>query len=177
MIGHPSGPIPDRPERLDIGPETSYTECTLINCVRMAASTVVSLRLPPDQAERLRQMARRLGRSASEVGAELVGESLRRADFAFIEFRDSSAGRQAYIQGTRLGVWQAISVLRSFEGDVPKAAAHLQWPEAKMHAAAAYAKAFPAEIEEAIQDNTSFDFERLSRLLPGIQRFEDFSKK
>ena len=142
----------------------------------MAASTVVSLRLPPDQAERLRQMARRLGRSASEVGAELVGESLRRADFAFIEFRDSPVGRQAYIQGTRLAVWQAIAVLRSYAGDVTKSAAHLKWPEAKMHAAAAYTKAFPDEIEEAIRDNASFDFGKLSRLLPGIQRFEGASK-
>jgi hypothetical protein len=118
-------------------------------------------------------MARRLGRSASEVGAELVGESLRRADFAFVEFRDSGAGRQAYIQGTRLAVWQAIAVLRSFADDVPKAAAHLRWPEAKMHAAVAYSKAFPDEIEEAIRDNASCDFEKLSRLLPGLQRFED----
>lgn len=143
----------------------------------MAASTVVSLRLPPDQAERLRRMARRLGRSASEIGAELVGEGLRRADFAFIEFRDSGAGRQAHIQGTRLAVWQAISVLRSFEGDVPKAAAHLRWPEAKMHAAAAYTKAFPDEIEEAIRDNASVDFEELSQVLPGIQRFEEVSEQ
>lgn len=142
----------------------------------MAASIVVSLRLPPDQAERLRQMARRLGRSASEVGAELVAESLRRADFAFIEFRNSAAGRQAFIQGTRLAVWQAISVLRAFEGDVPKAGAHLRWPEAKMHAAVAYAKAFPDEIEESIRDNASVDFKKLSRLLPGIQRFEDSQK-
>ncbi len=141
----------------------------------MAVSTVVSLRLPPDQAERLRQMARRLGRSTSEVGADLVGESLRRADFAFIEFRDSAAGRQAYIQGTRLAVWQAVSVLRSYGGDVPKAAAHLKWPEAKMHAAAAYMTAFPDEIEEAMRDNASFDFEKLSRLLPGIQRLENVS--
>lgn len=121
-------------------------------------------------------MARRLGRSASEVGAELVGETLRRADFAFIACRSSGAGRQAYIQGTRLAVWQAIAVLRSFEGDVPKAAGHLHWPEAKMHAAVAYAKAFPDEIEEALQDNSSFDCETLSRLLLGIQRFEDFQK-
>jgi uncharacterized protein (DUF433 family) len=121
-------------------------------------------------------MARRLGRSASEVGAELVGESLRRADFAFIEFRDSAAGRQAYVQGTRLTVWQAISALRSFEGDVPKAVAHLHWPEAKMHAAVAYTKAFPDEIEQAIRDNAAVDFEKLSRLLPGIRRFEDFQQ-
>ena len=67
----------------------------------MATSTVVSLRLPPDEANRLRQLARRLGRTAIEVGAELVGESLRRSEFAFIDFRDSAAGRQAYVQGIR----------------------------------------------------------------------------
>jgi hypothetical protein len=138
----------------------------------MPSSAVVSLRLSPDQVKRLRQMARRMRRSASDVGAELLGESIRRADFAFIEFRDSAVGRQAYIQGTRLAVWQAISILRSYQGDVSKAAAHLRWPEAKMHAAVAYAKAFPDEIEEAIQDNASFNFEKLSRLLPGIQLFE-----
>src|SRR5438309_1982268 len=114
------------------------------------STTVVSLRLPPSQVARLRQMARRLGRSASEIGAELVGEGIRRADFAFIEFRDSAVGRQAYIQGTRLAVWQAISVLRSYHGDVTKAAAHLHWPEAKMHAAMVYTKAFPEEIEGSI---------------------------
>lgn len=138
----------------------------------MPSSTVVSLRLSADQAKRLRQMARRMGRSASEVGAQLVGESIRRADFAFVEFRDSAVGRQAYIQGTRLTVWQAISVLRSYKGNLSKAAAHLKWPEAKMHAAVAYTKAFPDEIEAAIQDNASCDFEKLSRLLPGIELFE-----
>lgn len=139
----------------------------------MASSTVVSLRLPPAEANRLRQMARRLGRSASEVGAELIGESLRRSEFAFIDFRDSAAGRQAYVQGTRLAVWQAISLLKTYDGDVTKTAAHLQWPEAKVHAAIAYAAAFPDAIEEALQDQADCDFYRMSRLLPGIQRFED----
>ena len=72
-----------------------------------------------------------------------------------------------------MAVWQAITVLRSYDGNVVKAAAHLRWPEAKMHAAIAYTKAFPSEIEEAIKENESVDFEQLSRLLPGIQRFED----
>ena len=104
-----------------------------------------------------------------------MSESIRRADFAFIEFRDSASGRQAYIQGTRLAVWQAITVLRSYDGNTAKAARHLRWPEAKVHAAIAYTKAFPAEIEEAIKENELVDFERLSRLLPGIQRFEDLN--
>src|SRR5262245_28921866 len=135
----------------------------------MASSTVVSLRLPPDEATRLRQMARRLGRTASEVGAELVGESLRRSEFAFIDFRDSAAGRQPYIQGTRLAVWQVVSLLKAYEGNVPKTAAHLRWPETKVHAAIAYAEAFPHEIEESLQDQASYDFSKLSRLLPGIK--------
>jgi hypothetical protein len=139
----------------------------------MAATTVVSVRLDPGEVEKLKQLARRVGRTPSEIGADLLSESIRRADFAFIEFRDSASGRQAYIQGTRLAVWQAISVLRSYDGNVVKAAAHLRWPEAKMHAAIAYTKAFPSEIEEAIKENESVDFEQLSRLLPGIQRFED----
>lgn len=139
----------------------------------MAATTVVSVRLDPGEVEKLKQLARRVGRTPSEIGADLLSESIRRADFAFIEFRDSASGRQAYIQGTRLAVWQAITVLRSYDGNVVKAAAHLRWPEAKMHAAIAYTKAFPSEIEEAIKENESVDFEQLSRLLPGIQRFDD----
>jgi len=139
----------------------------------MPATTVVSLRLDPNEVEKLKQLARRVGRTPSEVGADLLSESIRRADFAFIEFLDSACGRQAYIQGTRLAVWQAITVLRSHDGNVVKAAAHLKWPEAKMHAAVAYTKAFPTEIDQAIKENETVDFETLSRLLPGIQRFED----
>jgi uncharacterized protein (DUF433 family) len=131
--------------------------------------------LEPKEAARLKQMARRLGRTPSELGADLLSESIRRADFAFIEFRDSAAGRQAYIQGTRLAVWQAITVLRAHDGNVANTAAHLHWPEAKIHAAIAYTKAFPDEIDDAIQENESLDFVRLSRLLPGIQRFDDLT--
>ncbi|MCI0538049.1 MAG: hypothetical protein L0Z50_22765 [Verrucomicrobiales bacterium] len=140
-------------------------------------ATVVSVRLDPEDVNKLKQLARRAGRTPSEVGADLLSESIRRSDFAFIEFRDSAAGRQAYIQGTRLWVWQAITVLRAHGGDAAKAAAHLRWPEAKMHAAVAYAKAFPSEIEEAIKESEAVDFEKLSRLLPGIQRFEDVPLK
>lgn len=138
----------------------------------MSASAVVSVRLSHDQAGRLRQMAKRMGRTASEVGAQLLSESLRKAEFTFVEFRDSPVGRQAYIQGSRLTVWQVISLLRDFQGQVAKVAEHLRWPEAKIHAAIAYSQAYPDEIEEAIKDNASCDFEKLARLLPGIQRFE-----
>ena len=90
----------------------------------MAATSVISLRIPHGEVDRLNKIARRTGRTPSEIGAVFLSESIRRSDFAFIEFRDSESGRQPYIQGTRLAVWQVITVLRSYEGNVDKAAVH-----------------------------------------------------
>ena len=83
-------------------------------------STVVSLRVSPKQAERLQRKARSLGRSPSETGAILLEESLRRDEFAFIDFRDSPAGRQACLQGTRLSVWMVVKIARSYRGNLLK---------------------------------------------------------
>jgi uncharacterized protein (DUF433 family) len=134
-------------------------------------STVVSLRVSQEQAERLQRKARQLGRTPSETGAILLDESLRRDEFAFIDFRDSPVGRHAYIQGSRLAVWQVVSVVRSHGGDVKKAAEHLTWPVVKVQAALNYAKAFPDEIEHAIRDSQSWDFAKLSRVLPQAEEF------
>jgi uncharacterized protein (DUF433 family) len=134
-------------------------------------SAVVSLRVSQEQAERLQRKARQLGRTASETGAILLDESLRRDEFAFIDFRDSAVGRQAYIQGSRLAVWQVVSLARSYAGDAKKTAEHLEWPLAKVQAAFSYAKAFPEEVENAVRDNQSCDFEKISRLLPHAEEF------
>jgi len=134
-------------------------------------SRVVSLRVSQEQAERLQRKARQLGRSPSETGAILLDESLRKEEFAFIDFRDSAVGRQACIQGSRLAVWQVVSLVRSYDGDVNKTAEHLQWPAVKVLAALNYAKAFPEEIENALSDNRSYDFEKISKILPQAEHF------
>ncbi len=114
---------------------------------------VLSLRLKDDQLERLQRAARRLGRTPSETAALLLEESLRAREFAFIEFRDSPVGRQAYLQGTRLAVWQIVSLARCFGGDVAQTAAHLDLPASQVAAALHYAAAYPAEIDAAIADS------------------------
>jgi hypothetical protein len=134
-------------------------------------SAVVSLRVSEEQAERLQRKARQLGRSPSETGAILLDESLRRDEFAFIDFRDSAVGRQAYIQGSRLAIWQVVSLARSYAGDAKKTAEHLEWPLVKVQAALSYAKAFPEEIENAIGDTQSSDFGKVSRILPQAEEF------
>ena len=135
-------------------------------------STVVSLRVSESQAERLQRKARRLGRSPSETGAILLEESLRRDEFAFIDFRDSTLGRQAYIQGTRLAVWMVLKIARGYRGKAQRTAEHLGQPVSHVQAALNYARAFPDEIEAAIQDNDSYDLAKVSRMLPKARVFE-----
>jgi uncharacterized protein (DUF433 family) len=141
------------------------------------ASTVVSLRVSEGQAKRLQRKARRLGRSASETGAILLEESLRREEFAFIDFRDSPVGRQAFLQGSRLSVWMIVKIARSYGGRVQKTADHLQRLPLQIQAALNYAKAFPEEIESAIKDNDAYDFARISRMLPQARLFEAPARK
>lgn len=134
-------------------------------------SQVVSMRLREEQMERLRRTARQCGRTPSETAAALLEEALRRNEFAFIDFRNSPAGRQAYVQGTSLAVWEVVLVARSCGMDAKKTAELLRWPAARIKAALNYAAAFPEEIEAAIQDNDAMSFEALSRMLPQAEEF------
>jgi uncharacterized protein (DUF433 family) len=138
----------------------------------MAATTVLSLRLPTERAESLKRLARRFDRSAAETAARLVDEGLRREDFAMIEFRDSPVGRQAYVEGTRVAVWQVVNLTRAYGDDVEKTAKHLTWTVSKIRAALNYAAAFPEETQSAIDDGREHDFTRLSRLVPVLERIE-----
>ncbi len=133
-------------------------------------SRVVSLRLREGQVERLQRLARQMGRTASETAAILVEEALRRGEFAFIEFRDSPVGRQAYVSGSSLAVWEVAMVARSYGGDVARVAEHLGWPAVKVQAALQYVAAYPQEIAAAVRDNDA-GIERLGRMLPSLDIF------
>lgn len=134
-------------------------------------STVISMRLPAESGQRLKRMARRHGWTASDASARLVEEGLRRSEFAFIDFRDSAAGRQACVQGSSLAVWEVALLVRSQRGDAAAAANHLGWPAMKVQAAIHYAEAFKEEIDEATADNDAMDFESLKRMLPQAVEF------
>lgn len=139
--------------------------------MRKTRSVVVSMRLPTESGNRLKRLAKRHGWTASDASARLVEEGLRRSEFAFIDFRDSAAGRQAYIQGSSLAVWEVMLLVRSYKGNAAAVAKHLEWPEAKVQAAANYAKAFPEEVESVLAENAATDFERLKRMLPQAAKF------
>ena len=134
-------------------------------------SMVLSMRLPVESGRRLKRLANRHGWTPSDASARLVEEGLRRSEFAFIDFRDSSAGRQVYIQGSTLAVWEVMSLVRAYNNDVSAVARHLRWPEARVRAAINYAEAFPREIDDAISDNNATGFKELKRSLPQAVEF------
>lgn len=139
--------------------------------MKASQSSVLSMRLPQESCKRLKRMANRHGWTPSDTSARLIEEGLRRSEFAFIDFRDSSVGRQACMQGSSLAIWEIMLLVRSYKGNVAAVAAHLKWPEAKVHAAVNYAKAFPREIEVALSENDAADFETLKRMSPGVAEF------
>src|SRR6202451_3641672 len=107
--------------------------------MKQSRTMVLSMRLPVESGKRLKRIARRHGWTPSDASARLVEEGLRRSEFAFLDFRDSPAGRQACIQGSTLAVWEVMSLFRSYRGNVAAVAKHLRWPEAKVRAAVHYA--------------------------------------
>jgi hypothetical protein len=62
-------------------------------------------------------------------------------------------------------------LVRSYKAGIPAVAQHLRWPERKVQAAINYAEAFPEEIQEALSDNDSVDFETLKRMAPQTSDF------
>ena len=161
--------------RSEIGKNLCYTTYNSYDVgrgsMRRTRPVVISMRLPAESGSRLKRMANRHGWTPSDTSARLVEEGLRRSEFAYIDFRDSAAGRQAYMQGSTLAVWEVLLLVQSYKADVPAVARHLKWPEAKVQAAVNYANAFREEIETALSENVATDFEALKRMLPQATEF------
>lgn len=129
-------------------------------------SKVVSTRLPEETEARLQRLARRLGKTPSETGAMLIEESLRETEFAYIEFRNSPVGRQAYLKNSNLAVWQVMILAEQYRHNEEQIVTHLQKSTEWVKAAFNYAEAYPEEIDLAIADDLSINYTTIKRILP-----------
>lgn len=132
-------------------------------------SQVVSTRLPEVTAERLKRLARKLGKTPSEISAILIEESLRESEFPYIEFRHTLNGRQAFLKNSGLAVWEVMMVAQDYEQDPQKTAEHFHRPLEWVKAAFLYAEAYPDEIETAIVDSQAMNETALKRLFPQME--------
>jgi uncharacterized protein (DUF433 family) len=100
-----------------------------------------------------------------ETAGLLLDEKLREEEFPFVEFRESSSGRQPYVSGHRLAVWQVVLLTRDLDGDPARTAEVYSIPENKVVSALAYASAYPEEIEKA-DEAGALTIEDVRRQLP-----------
>jgi predicted transcriptional regulator len=135
----------------------------------LMASRVVSLRLKEEDAAKLDRLARQMQRTPSATAALLLAEKLKQEQFPDIEFKQTAAGREAFVKGSRLKVWQVAMYARNPDMDAAKIAALLEFPEYQIAAALAYAKAFPEEIDPIVEDVENMTAEEFVRRYPGAR--------
>ena len=90
---------------------------------------VISLQIEDGEMAKLERLTEQLGRSLEATASLLLDEKLREEEFPFVEFRNSPVGRQAYVQGSRVTVWQVVLLARGYGMDIGQVAKHLDWPE------------------------------------------------
>lgn len=136
-------------------------------------SQILSLRIPEQMGERLDRFARLHGNglTRSKAGVMLLEESLREAEFSFVEYRDSPIGRQPYMKGSGLAIWELIMIARPRDMSAERIARDYPYPIENLKAALNYYEAYREEIDQAIEDN-EIGYETMKRLLPNVRLFE-----
>jgi len=116
---------------------------------RSGKSVHFNARLPRTVAEQLRRYAERRRISASAAAVELLDEALRSASFPGIDFRWTALGRQPFVSGTGLTVWELFHVWLDHRRDVKYVLRHYpHLKAAQVSAAAAYAQSYRREEPE-----------------------------
>src|SRR3989442_15862707 len=125
----------------------------------------ISLRIPREVKAQLQKIARRFGTNPATLGADYVTEGVRTTLHPSSEFRQTPAGRMAYVRGVRLPVWLVVETVEDCGGNADKAAKLIRLPQLLLKAALVYAKAFPEEIA-ADRDAGHRPIEELDALVP-----------
>jgi uncharacterized protein (DUF433 family) len=112
---------------------------------RLMSTAYVSGRVPARYERLVTKQARAARTSKSDLVARYVIEKSLETEFPGISFRDSLSGREAYMTGRRVAVWEVLAVHNETRS-IEKTADHFGWTRVLVKRALAYAKAFPDEI-------------------------------
>ena len=134
---------------------------------------ILSLRVPDQMLDRLDKYVKKIGKgmTRTQAGIILLEESLRESEFAFIEYRDSPIGRQPYMKGSGLAIWEVIMIAKSYDMDAERMSKDYPYPVENIKGAFSFYEAFREETDQAIEGN-NIGYEGLKRLLPNLQLFE-----
>ena len=108
---------------------------------------VQSCRIDAEHAALLSRQARRRHLEVSTLSSLYLKEKALEEEYPGIGFRDSAGGREAYVQGHRVAVWEVAEAYRETKS-VARTADHFRWSPALVRCALAYAKKFAGEIAQ-----------------------------
>lgn len=117
------------------------------------STAYVSGRVPSRYERLVARQARAAKTSKSDLVARYVIEKSLETEFPGISFRDSLSGREAYLTGHRVAVWEVLAVYEETRS-VEKTSTHFHWPRVLVTRALAYAKAFAEEIRRSREGET-----------------------
>jgi len=103
---------------------------------------VQSCRIEEGHAALLSRQAKRRHLEVSTLSSLYLEE-----EFPGIGFRDSIGGREAYVQGHRVAVWEVVDVYHEAK-TIARTADHFRWTPALVRCALAYAKMFAKEMAQ-----------------------------
>lgn len=126
----------------------------------------IHLELREDQAERLDRFALGVRKSLEEATAQLLEEALRHAEYPSIEFRDSAVGRQAFLVGSGLSVWEVLMIADGYGSNPADTANHLKLAPEQVAEALRYASVFQSEVRGALDENRSITAEAIRAAFP-----------
>jgi uncharacterized protein (DUF433 family) len=86
----------------------------------------------------------------STLSSLYLKEKALEEEYPGVGFRDSVGGREAYVLGHRVGVWEVVEVYHGAK-TIAKTAQHFRWPPALVRCALAFARAFAVEVEQQRQ--------------------------
>ena len=110
------------------------------------ATVVQSCRIDQRLAPLLARQARRKKLEASTLSSLYLQEKALEEEYPGIGFRDAANGREAYILGHRVAVWQVLDVHNETRS-VRKTATYFRWPESLVRCALLFAGDFAREVE------------------------------
>src|SRR5437667_12878094 len=108
-------------------------------------TVVQSCRIDEVHAALLARQAKRRHLEVSNLSSVYLKEKSLEEEFPGIGFRDGAAGREAYVLGHRVAVWEIVDVMHH-KKTIVKTASHFRWPPALVRCAVAFAKTFPSDI-------------------------------
>lgn len=112
------------------------------------STAYVSGRVPERYERLVVKQARAAKTSKSDLVARYVMEKSLESEFPGISFRDSLSGREAYLTGHRVAVWEVVDVNEECQS-IAATAEHFHWPAVLVKRALAYASEFPEEIKQS----------------------------